>query len=161
MKRRRIAKAINLIIIAHGLLALVFALITVTWLVVARLAVPEGDVASQPLATILVIVGFAPLILVAVHRRGNLVTGRSTDRLRALYFIASGLALVAALIFFNGVAHDIALALGFHGRFGCHTIEAQGQSSYLLDESTLPWLLFLPSPALLAVLLWLRSRELH
>lgn len=131
-KRRLISKTIDWVILSHGMLALVFALATATWIVFTWLRPPEHDVGSQPLALVLAFVGFAPLVLIAAQRRGEIVRGEATDRLRALYFISSGLSLAAVWIFFNSLAHTIGLWAGS--------------------------VLFLLAPMILGVLLWVRSR---
>jgi hypothetical protein len=68
----------------------------------------------------------------------------------AAYVAASGLA-VAALSCLDW--HDLGLAFGYHGRFGCHVIP----SPYWLDERSVAWWLGAP-PVLLAGLVLAATR---
>ena len=157
-RRARLSSILGWVIIGHGALAAVFAVLTAVNLVTSSLLQLGAAAGTQPLASVIALVGFVPIALVAVHRRRELTSGDASDRLKALYFIASGLAVVAALVFFRGIAHDVALWFGIHGRFGCHVVDDAGHDPYLIDGDSLPWLLFLPEPLVVAVLLRLSSR---
>jgi hypothetical protein len=44
----------------------------------------------------------------------------------------------------SGPMHDIALAHGTHGRWGCTTVNPDGSDLYFFDDFTVPWLVVLP-----------------
>jgi hypothetical protein len=158
-RRRKLSAALGWVIVAQGALSFLVVLLTAASVLVNASAIGGAQPAADPLPSVLVIVGFLPIVVVAARRRGEIERGEATERLVALYFIASGLAIVAALVFCNGLAHDVALWLGHHGRFGCLTIDESGRDANLVDGESLPWLLFLPPPLIVAVLLRLRDRS--
>jgi hypothetical protein len=71
-------------------------------------------------------------------------------RLRLALLAALGLTLWCSWTWFGGPMHDIALAFGSHGRFGCETLNEDGSPVYFIRDGTMPWLLF--GPPLLGVI---------
>ncbi len=64
------------------------------------------------------------------------------------FFIESLFTLLMAYSFFEGPMHDIALEyFGHHGRFGAEDLD-NGNFAYLLNDVTIPLILFLPVMAL-------------
>jgi hypothetical protein len=56
---------------------------------------------AQPLRWVLLLLGFLPIAMVALHRRKELTRNESNDRLRTLYLLASGFCLAAAFVLSN------------------------------------------------------------
>lgn len=59
-----------------------------------------------------------------------------------------GFALASMLMsfsWFQDPMHDIALPFGSHGRWGCQTVNDDGSPAFLLRDSTVPMIVFLPA----------------
>ena len=97
--------------------------------------------------------------IVTGQRLRQALHGRPGRRWAHAWFLGFTLAsLLASLSWFKDPMHDIALIFGSHGRWACETVNADGSPAYLLRDSTVPFMLFLPS--LLAVAgHWLTSKR--
>lgn len=91
----------------------------------------------------------------------NLRRGLSTEpQRRFLHEPFIGCALVSMLVsfaWFRDPMHDIALLFGSHGRWGCQTVNDDGSPVFVLRDSTVPFILFLPIVAA-TVGHWLANR---
>jgi hypothetical protein len=102
--------------------------------------------------------GFDPLSLtnyfVLLPFLGTIVTGRHLRRAlrhrppppfaHGLFFAFAFASMLASLAWFKNPMHDIAMLFGSHGRWGCGVYDADGSPRFLLRDSTVPFLLFVP-----------------
>jgi hypothetical protein len=87
---------------------------------------------------------FAGTIVAGRNLRRKL-QGRPHWRMAHAWFLGFTLAsMLASLEWFKGPMHDIALAFGSHGRWGCSVYDEDGSPVYLLRDSTVPFILFVP-----------------
>ncbi len=66
----------------------------------------------------------------------------------------------AAFGWFQDPMHDIALAFGSHGRWGCGGNDAFGFPRYIIQDSTVPWILFTPMLLAISIHWYSRHRKL-
>jgi len=85
---------------------------------------------------------------------GTIVTGRNLRRklhgrppslfVHGWFFGFALASMLASLEWFKDPMHDIASVFGSHGRWGCRVYDADGSPMFLLRDSTVPFLLFVP-----------------
>ncbi len=101
---------------------------------------------------------FAPLLVVSIVVRQHLRRGFVPEWCYACFLGCTTLAFYFAFGWFATPMHDIALIFGSHGRWGCHELEIDGTSHYLVRDGTVPWMLFAP-PAVAAIAHWAWFRQ--
>ncbi len=71
-------------------------------------------------------------------------SGRKGKWIPAFFYVESLYTLIVAFLYFSEVMHDIAIMyFGHHGRFGVIDLDG-GMSPYLVNDTTLPLILFVP-----------------
>lgn len=71
-------------------------------------------------------------------------SGRKGKWIPIFFYVESVYTLIVAFLYFSEVMHDIAISyFGHHGRFGVADLDG-GMSPYLINDTTLPLILFLP-----------------
>jgi hypothetical protein len=135
--------------IASGLL-LVGEAGYVTWNVRAGL---PFDSAFDPF----VVVASAATIAAFVYFRRRVARVPNETRAHVLLLLTIVAIVPQARMWLGGAMHDIMLAFGSHGRFGCSTVDENGELIYWVRDDTLP--LFVFGPALLGVIgHWIAQR---
>lgn len=130
----------RLFLAVHAVCALSTAAAAAYWLV-SVFADGFGSVwATLPPIAFVATAAMAILLLLRAPRR------RLSWSL-AVYTVLAGAALYLAFEFFVSPMHDVALAFGSHGRFGCRVVGPEGVPTTWLDQDTLPWLMFALPPA--------------
>lgn len=123
----------------------------------------------------LAINGFDPLsftsAFVLLPFAGTIVAGRNLwrglrsrppPRFAHAWFLGFAFAsMLASLARFKDPMHDIAMLFGSHGRWGCGVYGADGSAFYLLRDSTVPFLLFVPLLGITAAHFFVSRRALQ
>ncbi len=141
------------LVVFQGAVTLALVVLSALFLYEARRVALPGQ---APWGVLLICACLGPQV--ALSFRVRTLTAPSPRRgSTGAYLLASALAVLGVWLFFHGPAHDVALWFGSHGRFGCTTVDAQGNRTTWLDDRTLPWLLSLPTP--LTLMAWRFARR--
>jgi hypothetical protein len=91
----------------------------------------------------LLLLPYAGMIAAGRNLRRSLSLGEREQVAYALFGLCGVAALLVSFRWFQDPMHDIALWFGSHGRWGCSG-PAEDGSDFLLNDSTVPELIFLP-----------------
>ena len=110
---------------------------------------------------IIFVVGYGPFLTMIgaiLLTERHLIRGRIPAKIYIFLLLSTCLALGDAFLWFQGPMHDIALAFGSHGRWGCGVVNADGSYYYFFRDATVPWMLYTPI-LLTTIAHWIWSRK--
>lgn len=103
-----------------------------------------------------------PAMVLSIILRWKILNKSIQNWHQWVFYIESLFTLGVAKVYFVTPMHDIALAyFSSHGRFGCYTLDSSERCIYLLNDATLPLLLFIPPMIIGIIYFWDASCKKH
>lgn len=123
------------IIFCLGYVICIFVIVaTIVYLVWCRVILPTSRLPNY----LPVLIPFIAMVIATFRIRRQIFKRNVFNRSHIAFLLYTGLAMFAAFDWFQDPMHDIGLWFGSHGRWGCRA------PGYILCDTTMPWILFIP-----------------